>query len=397
MLDFFSDAARRDPYPLYAHARRVSPVVHVPPPFNGWLIFDYAGVRQALTDHATFSSRVPAPPWFIFSDPPLHAKLRGLISRAFTPRMIAGLEPRIRRLSRELLDQALAPGRDRIDLAADYAVPLPMIVISEMIGIPRSDWPRFKRWSDGILTLSYTRSGGVEAERAMNDFVAVTSEMTTYLAGRIAHCRAHPADDLLTRLVAAEIDGQRLSQQEILSFFQLLIVGGQETTTNLINNAILSFLDHPDHLALLRQRPDLLGSAIEEVLRFRSPLQWMMRTPTRDVEIHGVTIPAGKLVLPMIGSANRDPAQFPDPDRFDITRSPNPHVAFGIGIHFCMGAPLARMETSIALTDLLSRLSHFEYAGDGPWTPRRALHVHGPSSLPLHVTRDQAYAALGGP
>jgi cytochrome P450 len=221
--------------------------------------------------------------------------------------------------------------------------------------------------------------------------------MTTYLAGRIAHCRAHPADDLHTRLVAAEIDGQRLSQQEILSFFQLLIVGGQETTTNLINNAILSFLDHPDHLALLRQRPDLLGSAIEEVLRFRSPLQWMMRTPTRDVEMHGVTIPAGKLVLPMIGSANRDPAHFPEPNRFNITRAPNPHLAFGNGIHFCMGAPLARMESSIALTDLIARLDHFEYAGDGPWTPRRGLHVHGPSSLPLNVTRSETYAALGGP
>jgi cytochrome P450 len=388
MLDFFSDDARRNPYPIYERARRVSPVVHVPPPFDGWLIFDHAGVREALTDHATFSSRVPAPPWFIFSDPPAHAKLRGLISRAFTPRTIASLEPRIRELSRRLLDPMLAPGRDRIDLAADYAVPLPMMVISEMIGIPLADWPRFKRWSDVILTLSYTRSGGPEAGQALADFTAVTQEMSAYLTDMIAHRRAHPGDDLLTRLMEAEVDGQRLTHQEILSFFQLLVIGGQETTANLINNAILCFLDYPDQLALLRREPNLLESAVEEVLRYRSPFQWAMRTPTRDVEMHGVTLPARKLVLAMIGSANRDPTQFPDPERFDITRSPNPHLAFGNGIHFCMGAPLARMETSIALADLLARLAHFEYAGDGPWAPRRALHVHGPTSLPLHVVRD---------
>jgi len=395
MLDFFSDDARRNPFPLYEQARRLSPLIHVPPPFDGWLVFDYASVRQALTDHAAFSSRIPAPQWFVFSDPPAHTKLRSLIARAFTPRTIANLEPRIRQLSKQLLDQALV--RDRIDLAADYAVPLPMLVISVMIGIPLADWPRFKRWSDVILKISYTRSGGAEADQALEGFRLVTDEMSAYLTDMIAHRRANPADDLLTRLIDAEVDGQHLTHREILSFFQLLVIAGQETTANLINNAILCFLDHPDQLALLRQRPELLESAIEEVLRFRAPLQWMIRTPTRPIEIHGQTIPAGKLVLPMIGSANRDPAQFPNPERFDITRSPNPHVTFGHGIHFCMGAPLARMETSIALTDLLARLAHFEYAGDAPWTPRQALHVHGPSSLPLHVTRNQAYAALGGP
>ncbi|MDB5324227.1 MAG: cypA9 [Phycisphaerales bacterium] len=383
MLDFFSDDARRNPFPLYDRARRTSPVVHVPPPFDGWLIFDYASVKQALTDHATFSSRVPAPRWFVFFDPPLHTKLRGLISRAFTPRVIANLEPRIRQLSRQLLDQSLRPSRNEFDLAIEYAVPLPMMVIAEMIGIPLPDCPRFKRWSDVILILSYTRSGGPGAERALDDFITVTAEMNAYLADMIAQRRAAPADDLLTRLVEAEVDGQRLTQDEILGFFQLLVVAGQETTANLINNAVLCLLENPDQLKLLRARPDLLASAIEEVLRYRSPIQWMMRTPTRDIQLHGQTIPAGKLVLAMIGSANRDPAQFPDPDRFDITRAPNHHVAFGHGIHFCLGAPLSRLEASIALTDLLHRLPHFERATNQPWPPRQALHVHGPASLPI--------------
>jgi cytochrome P450 len=385
MLDFFSDDARRNPFPIYAQARRHSPLVHVPPPFDGWLIFDYAGVKHALSDHAAFSSRVPAPRWFNFFDPPLHTKLRGLISRGFTPRMIANLEPRIRQLSRELLDRAVIPGRTEIDLAAEYAVPLPMMVIAEMIGIPLADWPRFKCWSDAILTISYTRSGGPDAERARTDFAAATGEMNAYLGDMIAQRRVRPADDLVGRLIEAEVDGQRLNQDEILGFFQLLVIAGQDTTANLINNAVLCLIEHPGELARLRACPDLIGSTIEEVLRYRSPLQWMMRTPTRDIEIHGQIIPAGSLVLPMFGSANRDPAQFSDPDRFDITRSPNPHVAFGHGIHFCLGAPLARLEGSIALSDLLARLGDFSFASDKPWPPRQALHVHGPASLPLRL------------
>jgi cytochrome P450 len=389
MLDFFSDDARRNPYPLYAQARRHSPLVHVPPPFDGWLIFDYASVKRVLSDHATFSSRVPAPRWFVFFDPPLHTKLRGLISRGFTPRMIANLEPRIRQLSRELLDRALTPGRSQIDLAAEYAVPLPMMVIAELIGIPLADWPRFKCWSDAILTISYTRSGGPDAERAMSDFANATGEMNAYLADMIAQRRASPTDDLVGRLIQAEVDGQRLTQDEILGFFQLLVIAGQETTANLINNAMLCLIENPSELARLRAQPDLMGPAIEEVLRFRSPLQWMMRTPTRDIELHGQTIPAGRLVLPMMGSANRDESQFPDPDRFDITRTPNAHVAFGHGIHFCLGAPLSRLEASIALTDLLARLGDFSLVSDKPWPPRQALHVHGPASLPIRLTPQQ--------
>ncbi len=352
MTDFFSDEMRRDPFPVYDRMRRHSPLLHIPPPFDAWLIFDYEGVKRALSDHETFSSRVPAPEnWFIFFDPPSHTKLRALISRAFTPRVVANLEPRIRELSRDLLDQTIERGE--MDLAADYAVPLPMMVIAEMIGMPLVDWPRFKRWSDAILRLSYARSDREAAARAYGEFVVVTAEMSTYLADMIEQRRAVPQDDLLTRLIEAEVDGQRLTHEEMLGFFQLLVVAGQEATANLINNAVLCLADNPDQLARLRAEPGLLPSAIEEVLRFRSPLQWLMRTPTRDVRVHGQMIPAGRLVLAMIGSANRDPSQFPDADRFDIARDPNPHVAFGHGIHFCLGAPLSRLEARIALADIL--------------------------------------------
>jgi cytochrome P450 len=385
LMNIFSDEVRRNPFALYEQMRAGSPAFHVPPPFDGWLIFDYEGVKRALYDHETFSSAVPAPPhWFIFTDPPAHSKLRALISRAFTPRMIANLEPLIRRLSRQLLDAALE--RRELDLAEDFSVPLPMQLIATMIGIPLEDWALFKRWSDGILGISYSRSGAEEAEAARREFRSVTAEMRPYLAEMICARQAAPRDDLLTSLIQAEVDGERLSPDQILGFFQMLIVGGQETTTNLINNAILCFLEHPEQLALLRDDPRLLPLAIEEVLRYRSPLQWVMRAPRRDIELHGKTIPAGKLVLAVIGSANRDAKAFQDAGHFNIRRDPNPHVAFGHGIHSCLGAVLARMEARIALADFLARVKHFEITTNEPWEPRKALHVHGPTRLPLRLT-----------
>lgn len=378
----FSDEVRRNPYPLYAQMRAASPAFRVPPPFDGWMLFDYESVKRALSDSETFSSRVPAPRnWFIFYDAPAHTKSRALVAQAFTPRMIAGLEPRIRELSRELLDRAA--GADVFDVARDYAVPLPMKVIAGILGIPDSDWTRYQRWSDTILRLSYSRSGGPEAQQSIADFTAVTAEMSVYVAEMIDHRRAEPRDDLMTRLVEASVDGERLSHDEILGFFQLLIVAGQETTSDLINNAVLCLIEHPEQTARLRSDPTLLPGAVEEVLRYRSPLQWMMRTPRRDVELHGHVIPQGSFVLPVIGSANRDGRVFPDPDRFDITRNPNPHIAFGHGAHFCLGAALSRLEGRIAIGDLLARFPHLELASDEPWTPRQALHVHGPASLPL--------------
>ncbi len=399
-MDLFSEDLRRNPYPVYDQIRSASPVLH-DPQSGLWMIFDYDGVKRALNDHEAFSSRHGPAEWLLFTDPPRHAKLRALIMRAFTPGSVANLEPRIRELARELLDQTIERGE--MDLAADFAVPLPMIVIAEMLGIPAADRLRFKHWSDVILNMSYTVPGGEEAAAAANEFRAVTAEMNAYLTGLIEQRRTAPKGDLLTRLVEAEVDGERLKQEEILGFFQVLLVGGQETTTNLINNAILCLVENPDQLARLRSAPDLLPSAIEEVQHYRSPVQWMFRATRRDVEVQGQevqgqevqgqVIPAGKLVLAMIGSANRDPRQFHDAGRFDITRDPNAHLAFGHGIHFCLGAPLSRLEGRIALSDFLERVKGFELASDEPWEPRKALHVHGPTRLPIRFEPGRRCAA----
>jgi cytochrome P450 len=397
MLDLFSDDVRRNPFPAYEQMRQASPVFHFPP-FDLWMLFDFEGVKSALADQGTFSSDLSHAPgngnpgeWFIFFDPPRHTKLRALISKAFTPRVVAGLEPRIRELSRQLLDQTIERGE--MDLAADFAVPLPMRVIAEMLGVPPAEWPRYRRWSDAILKLANTISRDEEAARAVEQFRAVTAEMRVLLPEWIAQRRAARREDLLTRLVEAEVDGERLTEEEILGFVQLLLVGGQETTANLIDNAVLCLIEDPDQLALLRARPDLLPSAIEEVLRYRSPVQWMPRATRRDVAAQGQVIPAGKLVLAVIGSANRDPGQFRDAGRFDVTRDPNPHLAFGHGIHFCLGAPLARLEARIALADFLERVQGFELASAEPWEPRKALHVHGPSRLPIRFTPGRRVAA----
>ena len=387
-MDIFSDDIRRNPYPMYAQIRALSPVFKIPPPFDAWGIFDFDNVKRILSDPQTFSSRVPAPKnWFIFFDPPRHTQLRAIISKAFTPRVIGGLEQFIRNLSRSLLDEALKDG-NQFDLATQYAIPLPMKVISHMIGIPTSDWAQFRSWSDTILGISRTRGDrSAESQRLIDDFRAVTIVMNDYLTEMIAQRKTQPTDDLLTKLIEAEVDGQHLTQEEILGFFQLLVVGGQETTTNLINNAMICLLDNPTQLALLRSNMKLLESAIEEALRYRAPVQWLMRTPTREIEMNGQTLRPGELLMPVIGAANRDPKHFERPEEFDITRHPNNHISFGYGAHFCLGAALARMETRIALSDLLSRLSHFDYASGTPWPPRQALHVHGPTHLPLRFIK----------
>ena len=385
MLNPLSDDVRRNPFPIYEQVRRTSPLLHVPQA-DAWMIFDYDGAKRALTDDDVFSSSMGTagrrnPEWFIFYDAPRHTLTRALISRAFTPRVVTGLEPRIRQLSRELLNQTIERGE--MDLAADFSIPLPLMVIAELLGAPGEDRPHFRRWSDAMLELSYTLSAGPAADDASRAYADAAAEMHTYLMGVLEQRRTAPRDDLLSRLLEAEIDGERLTDEEILGVFQLLLIAGHETTTNLLNNAFLCLVEHPAQLARVQAAPDLLPSLIEEVLRYRSPVQWMFRATRRAVELHGQVIPAGKLVLPVIGAANRDPAQFSDPDAFDIGRTPNPHIAFGHGIHFCLGAALARLEAKVALADLLEHLRDFALASDQPWQPRKALHVLGPSALPV--------------
>jgi cytochrome P450 len=360
-MELFSESTRRDPYPVYARLRAASPVLHVPGP-DLWVALSYDAVKRVLHDHEAFSSNVGPTrslsfEWLLFMDPPRHTELRGLISRAFTSRSIAALEPRIREVSRSLLDRA----GDDFDLVADYASALPMMVIAEMLGLPTDDWPTFARWSEAIINLGNTIAG-TGAEEASRAFLAADAEMTAYLGAR-----AHTG--LMARLADAGLAGT-----EIVRFCQLLIAAGTETTTNLISNTMLCLAEH-------REARARIPEAIEEVLRYRTPVQAMFRATRADVDLAGVRIPAGRMVIACIGAANRDPAVFAEPDRFDAGRSPNPHLAFGHGIHFCLGAPLSRLEASIAIPDLLARFPRFEL--DRDWRPRGSFHVHGPAALRL--------------
>jgi cytochrome P450 len=383
----FDAAFRRDPYPLYEQLRAAGRVHHLAAA-GAWMVLGYDAVKRVLTDHESFSSAAAGGQpgkWLIFQDPPRHTKLRALIGRAFTPRSIAALEPRIEALVDELLRGV--EEREELDVVTDLAVPLPLVVIAELLGAPSSDHALFRAWSETLLRLVNVVTGGDAAERATRDFAVTTREMSAYLDELLAPRRTAPRDDLLSRLLHAEVDGERLAPEDLLGFFQLLLLAGHETTTNLVGNAVLSFLDHPAELARVRESPALLPSAIEEVLRHRSPVQASFRVTTRAVEIDGYVIPEGAMVLAMIGAAHRDPDVFVDPARFDVTRSPSNPMAFGHGIHFCIGAPLARLEARVALTHLLARTGDLAYAGDGPWEPREAFHVHGPTRLPVRFTK----------
>jgi cytochrome P450 len=402
MLDLLSDATLRDPFPAYAQLRAAPPFQE--PRSGHWLLLGHAAVRRALTDHEAFSSAAVAGPertarWLIFNDPPRHGKLRALLTRAFTPRALAALEPRIRALSAQLLAaQCLdASERAELDLVADYAVPLPLRVIAEMFGAPAQEYPRFRGWSDAMLALASSVARADDAAQAESRFAATSDEMERYLAPLIEARRARPQDDLLTGLVHAELDGERLSRADLLGFFQLLLLAGHETTTNFIANAVLCLTEHPEQLARLRATPALLDSAIEEILRYRSPVQTTFRRTRHALKLEGQTLPAGALVLAVIGSANRDPRAFPDPERFDIARQPNAHLAFGHGIHFCLGAVLARIEARVALSDLLWGVSALERTEVGPWQPRRAFHVHGPASLRVRFGRRASASAAEPP
>ena len=379
MMELFGDDMRREPYPLYDQLRPGSPML-MPGP-NVWLVMDYEGVKRALHDTDAFTSAVGGKfEWLLFMDPPRHTRLRAIISKALTPRQVAGLEPQVREIVRELLD---ATG-DELDLEAQVAAPLPIRVIAGLLGLPSVDRAQLERWGHAIMGLAATVIGTPEAAVAAGTaFEAANAEMAAYL-GELAHeKRARPADDLLTRLVTSD---EQLDELELLRFFQLLLAAGTETTTNLIDNAMVCLLDHPAEMRRLRGAPELVPSMIEEVLRFRCPAQAMFRGTRRAVELNGRTIPEGHLVLALVGAANRDPQQFAEPARFDIARTPNAHVGFGHGIHFCLGAALARLEGRVAFEEMLARWSEIAYARSEPWPPRPPFHIHGPASLPLRVT-----------
>ena len=345
-----------NPFPWYRHMRETQPVYYNPQ-YNYWQVFRYEDVQRVLSDYTSFSSGFgggdPLSSSLISMDPPRHRQLRNLVTQAFTPRSVARLSERITTIVNQLLDQVTAneatattptaAATKHMDIIDDLAYPLPVIVIAEMLGIPQEDRSRFKVWSDAAVGMGNSEEGDSQAE------------MGAYFLNMIAQRSQERKDDLISALLDAQIDGQHLNQLELLGFCVLLLVAGNETTTNLIGNALLCFDEHPEVMEQLRSAPELIPGAIEEVLRYRSPVQYMYRRAIANVTIRDQQIQPGQMVLARIGSANRDEAQFPDPDNFDIRRTPNRHIAFGHGIHFCLGAPLARLEARIALTILLER------------------------------------------
>lgn len=363
----------QNPFPWYDALRAQSPVTR-DPQSGMWMVFGYDDVQRTLSDWKAFSSQRGRPlgedaqnalsSSLISTDPPRHRQLRSLVEQAFTPRQVRALEPRIAELVDELL--SAVQGTGGMDFIRDFAYPLPVIVIAEILGIPASDRDAFKRWSDAVVT------GDPSGSR----------EMGAYFARLIEQRRAEPGDDLISGLIAAQLDGEHLDTQELLGFCILLLVAGNETTTNLLANTLLCWQDAPDaHAQVLADRA-LLPGTIEESLRFRSPVQSMFRVAAQDVELGGQLIPEGSPVLAWIGAANRDPAQFPDAGTFDPARTPNRHLAFGNGIHFCLGAPLARLEASVALGAVLDRLTNLRVV-DTPLEPIPSQIVYGVKSLPV--------------
>ena len=352
-----SPEVRENPYPYYAELRRDHPVFELG--FGAYAVSRYDDVVFVLMNPSLFSSTVMGgvtgsgtdSVWaktVINSDPPDHTRLRGLVNRAFTPNMIAALEPRIREITNGLLDRVAPTGE--IELIADLAVPLPVTMIAEILGVDPERRDDFKRWSSS--TVGGALPGEAGRERAVQD----RAEFSAYFQHAIDERRERPRDDLISVLVRAKEERDALTGEEVLAFTLLLLLAGNETTTNLIGNAVLALLDHPDQLAKVLDDPALVPNMVEEALRYESPVQFLFRAATEEVEIAGTTIPADARVLPLYGSANRDDRKYPDPDRFDVTRNAQGHVAFGHGIHFCLGAPLARLEAKVALETVLSRL-----------------------------------------
>ncbi len=364
-----------NPFPHYRSMREAHPVYYHPQ-YNFWQVFCYDDVQRVLSDYSAFSSERgagggsdPLSSSLISMDPPRHRQFRILVTQAFTPRNVARLTERITAIVNTLLDQVAATGQ--LDIIDDLAYPLPVIVIAEMLGIPQEDRERFKLWSDAIVGATFSPGGNPQAE------------MGKYFLHMIQQRHQEPQDDLITALLNAQIDGQHLNQQELLGFCILLLVAGNETTTNLIGNALLCFDEHPAVMEELRSEPALLPGAIEEVLRYRSPVQLMYRGAVADITIRDQVIREGQMVLAWIGSGNRDEAQFPSADSFDIRRTPNRHIAFGHGIHFCLGAPLARLEAKIALNLLLERFDDIKRVPGVPLEATGSNIVYGVKHLPM--------------
>lgn len=367
-FDLFAPDYKNFAYSLYEELRENAPVyrIRMPNGLDGWIITRYEDAVNVLKDprflkrgrtvlgEERFSQIISAPEielllhHMLAMDPPDHTRLRGLVSKAFTPSMVNGLADRIQTIADELLDRVLEAGR--MDLIHDYAFPLPIIVISDMLGIPLDDRMKFRDWSNAIVDAS-------NHPEKLRQAVPQIKEFAAYLSDLIEKRRRYPAEDLISGLVHAEAEGEKLTEKELYSMIFLLIVAGHETTVNLIGNGVLALFENPEQLELLKNHPEWMPSAVEEFLRYYSPVEFATnRFAGEEVTMHGQTIKRGDMVLVALASANRDPRQFADPNRLDITRKHNPHIGFGYGIHYCLGAPLARLEAKIAISTLIKRI-----------------------------------------
>ncbi|MGH8981793.1 MAG: cytochrome P450 [Acidimicrobiales bacterium] len=382
LVEVLSSARRADPYPGYAALRESRPVWRATERF--FVLSRHRDCAEVLRDprfgHAEGDEveerrraagmlgggRDGAPPpmrSFLGLNPPDHTRLRRLVSRAFTPRRVDELAPQVRQIIEELLLGIGDAGS--VDLVDEFASPLPVRVICELLGVPRGDRQRLVEWSHALA--KGLDPGFLVSDAARVAQARAREEFAAYLVGEIAERRHAPGQDLLSALVTTHDSGDALTEAELVATSILLLVAGHETTTSLIANGMLALLRHPDQLEQLRARPELAGSAVEELLRFDSPVQLTVRMALGDASVGDVGVPAGSFVLLLLGAANRDPDVRPDPDRLDIARTPNVHLAFGQGIHFCLGAPLARLEAKLALERLANGVGEIRLAGTPLW------------------------------
>ncbi len=367
-----------DPYPYYRLLRESDPV-HFDERRGTWLVARHEDVSRLLRDDVRLSAVQGggSSANMLGSDPPRHTRLRTLVSKAFTPRAVRQLQPRIHAIVDELLDAAAANGE--VDAIADFAYPLPITIIGEMLGVPAAERGFFREASTKVaLSAGYAHDQGATSRASEG-----REEMVRYFEDLIRRRRADPQDDLVTACIQAEDEGDRLSHGELMAMLLILLIGGHETTVNLIGNGLLALLHNPDQLEQLRREP-VEREATEEMLRYDAPSQYTGRVAAQDFELHGRQIQSGQPVRMLLASANRDPDVFADPDRVDITRSPNPHVAFGAGIHYCLGGELARLEGQIAISTMVRRFPQLRLATDElRWRP--APVFRGLEALPLSL------------
>jgi pimeloyl-[acyl-carrier protein] synthase len=383
---------RANPYPQYGALLAGPPPIVTVGPMTFALVARYADVSAGLRDHEHMSSVGPPPPPQAYqgrftgarnmlgSDPPQHSRLRKMVSRDFTPRRIRGMETRIREIAKELLDKVEAKGD--FDLMADLANVLPVTVIAEMLGVPAELHATFKHWSDTLIG----GDNNVPGAPPPPETIRVVDELGDYFTAEIEKRRVNPGPDLVSALVAAHDEGDAMSAADLLSFVTLLLIAGNETTTNLIGNGTLALGRNPEQFDALKRNPAMLPRAIEEMLRYDGPVQATVRFTNQPVHLGGTEIPAKAFALMIVAAANRDPAQFKDPEKFDITREPNDHVAFGEGIHFCIGAALARMEATVAFDAMLARFPRIRLKRPA-FKPvyKGSYFLRGLESLPLAI------------